>query len=186
MAINPYSKEALRQCCAHLYHTLRDMNLQPAREDLVRPGARVDELVGQTQQIWLDAFGQNPTSWPWNDGFVVQTYIDYRKLTERKKQEILNMSGNLPLFTVEKGFVYFIRSEAGNIKIGWTDKEPHERLKALQTGSDGELTLAGWMDGTVNNERALHIKFAPYRIRRNGEWFRPAPELLEFIRKLSV
>lgn len=52
------------------------------------------------------------------------------------------------------------------VKIGRA-KNPEARLLHLQTGQPATLSLAWVCDG--NFERALHNKFADYRVR--GEWF---------------
>ena len=75
--------------------------------------------------------------------------------------------------------VYFIQSEAGPIKIGYTEQHPYKRMKALQTSVSEKLTLLSYIDGDKNVEKNLHVKFSPDRIR--GEWFNPSNALLDFI-----
>lgn len=76
--------------------------------------------------------------------------------------------------------IYFIRNiTTGNIKIGFSDT-PKKRLKELQTGSADKLILMKTIDGDTETEAALHTKFASCRLE--GEWFRPADELLEFVK----
>jgi hypothetical protein len=41
------------------------------------------------------------------------------------------------------------------------------------------LTLLHFEPGTLDRERELYRRFSALRVR--GEWFRPAPELVEFI-----
>lgn len=78
-----------------------------------------------------------------------------------------------------KGWVYFIRSgEDGPLKIGWT-VDPQKRLEQLQTGSFVRLFILGTIEGSAGGESAFHRRWANYRIR--GEWFEPAPEILEFV-----
>jgi hypothetical protein len=70
---------------------------------------------------------------------------------------------------------------AGNaLKIGWTTGNPKSRLDALQTGNAQKLGLAAMWDGTRDEERALHRRFAQWRIQ--GEWFLPSDELVEFVK----
>ena len=77
-------------------------------------------------------------------------------------------------------WVYFLRSgEAGPIKIGYTGTTPNARLSALQTGNPEPLRLIGAVPGTMADESRLHDRFASVRLQ--GEWFRPVPELLNFI-----
>lgn len=76
-------------------------------------------------------------------------------------------------------WVYFIRSgEGGPIKIGHA-RDPYTRLMNLRTASPEPVTYLGHVAGGIDEERALHKRFGHLRIR--GEWFLPAPELLDFI-----
>jgi hypothetical protein len=76
--------------------------------------------------------------------------------------------------------VYFVQAESGPIKIGVSVKTL-DRLSALQGGSHERLRLMAYIDGgTRELETALHRRFRAHRI--SGEWFSPAPELLDFIR----
>ncbi len=75
--------------------------------------------------------------------------------------------------------VYFIQAETGQIKIGYTTYLITERLNTLQVGCPVELKLLLTVPGTERLEKALHQKFAAFRIR--GEWFAPDASLREFI-----
>jgi hypothetical protein len=78
------------------------------------------------------------------------------------------------------GKMYFVRDEAMQaIKIGYTEGDPEERVRQLQTGNAGKLTLLHQMPGTRKDENYWHTHFAYARI--GGEWFRPEPELLKAI-----
>lgn len=80
----------------------------------------------------------------------------------------------------DKGLVYFIQADLGDdIKIGWS-KNPIKRLKGLQTAAQKELHLLAVMEGDGDLEYAVHQRFAKHRTV--GEWFRPAPEILELVR----
>lgn len=75
--------------------------------------------------------------------------------------------------------VYFIQPLGGGlVKIG-SSRNPEGRLQRMQTGSPVLLRLVGLMPGGTPAELELHERFAEHRVR--GEWFRPAPELLELI-----
>lgn len=66
-------------------------------------------------------------------------------------------------------FIYFIqREDTGAVKIGLS-KDPTRRLATLQTGNEFELKLRHLIPGGLPEERQLHQRFAPARIR--GEWF---------------
>lgn len=72
----------------------------------------------------------------------------------------------------DKGRVYVIGCQVG-CKIGWTSKDPAERVRALQTGNPYPLHLVGSVEGTVEMERDAHARFEDYRMA--GEWFRVNP-----------
>jgi hypothetical protein len=79
--------------------------------------------------------------------------------------------------------VYFIQEgRGGPIKIGVTERCPLKRLADMQTGCPKELRLLGQTEGDRHKETELHHVFREHWIR--GEWFRPHPEVLEFVRAL--
>ena len=80
----------------------------------------------------------------------------------------------------EIGKIYFVRSGLdGPIKIGFTRKEPYYRIRELQTAHPEKLFLLATAVGTVADEKMFHKRFLPYQL--HGEWFRPAPELINYI-----
>lgn len=82
-----------------------------------------------------------------------------------------------------KPHVYFIQQgDSGAIKIGCS-KNPTQRLAGLQTGHSEALRLLTCAVGSQAQERALHDRFAHLRV--SGEWFRPAEELLAYIRLVN-
>lgn len=68
------------------------------------------------------------------------------------------------------GFVYFIASANGRVKIG-RSKRPEERLNDLQTGSSVRLEMIAAIPSTnsAKTERQLHELFADRHA--DGEWF---------------
>lgn len=71
--------------------------------------------------------------------------------------------------------VYFARREGnGLIKIGWSANVPN-RMIALKA------KLIGAVPGDEDDEKSLHERFAHLRVK--GEWFKPADELLAYIRQ---
>lgn len=78
------------------------------------------------------------------------------------------------------GFIYAI-SSGDAVKIGWSAK-PWRRFAAIQTGCPSDCTMLGLIEGSISDERELHAKFAPWKVR--GEWFRRAGLVAEFIDKL--
>lgn len=77
----------------------------------------------------------------------------------------------------EPGFVYFMRV-GPFIKIGWS-KDPVSRRKAL----GGERVLAT-MPGTQRDEKRLQMQFGS--AWSHGEYFNPAPEILDFAESLAA
>jgi hypothetical protein len=72
--------------------------------------------------------------------------------------------------------VYMIRAGmGGDVKIGLA-ADPLKRLKALQTSNTAKLRLIRVLDGEADAEKALHRRFAA--LRKSGEWFAFAPEML--------
>jgi hypothetical protein len=85
----------------------------------------------------------------------------------------------------EPVYVYFITAAAQDfpIKIGLTANR-FARFTALQTALPYEVEIIGfWAVEDHSIERKIHKRFAHLRLR--GEWFRRAPELLEFIREVD-
>ena len=82
-----------------------------------------------------------------------------------------------------KGYIYFIQGVSGGpIKIGYS-KNPQKRLATFQTSHSERLVILGCVKGNIAYERQLHKQFSAYRIRGNGEWFRPGREIVVFIRQ---
>jgi hypothetical protein len=80
--------------------------------------------------------------------------------------------------------VYFVQeSGMGAIKIG-TTKNVNTRVSDMAVGTPHLLAVLALIDGNHEVEHALHQRFAHARIR--GEWFRPVPELLEYIAKVKA
>ena len=82
-----------------------------------------------------------------------------------------------------EGLVYFIRSEAGPIKIGKA-RDPQARLKTLQTSHFAKLEIAATCEGGLPKEAEYHRRFAKHRLE--GEWFDPHPDILAEIDRLAT
>jgi hypothetical protein len=83
--------------------------------------------------------------------------------------------------------IYFIRDEETlRIKIGFTAGDGEDRLRDLQTGCPGRLVLLFQMEGSKQEEKAWHQRFASARVRDRGEWFYPVPELMLAIMEAKV
>ena len=83
------------------------------------------------------------------------------------------------------GYVYFI-TNGENIKIGYTKNSVQKRLKQLNTGSDKQLYILGYIKGTMADEEAIHPKFAQYKLRTNGEWFQASDDILDYINMVNL
>lgn len=83
---------------------------------------------------------------------------------------------------VPSGYTYFLRDAEG-IKIG-RSVHPASRMWALQSGNSSKLELLVSVPCAWVSEADAHAKFAHLKIHR--EWFRPGPDLLEFIEKLKA
>lgn len=73
--------------------------------------------------------------------------------------------------------IYFIEC-GGRIKIGYS-AQPGKRLVKIATDSPFPCTMLGVVEGDVSDEKALHQKFAQYRVSR--EWFDGSDEIREWI-----
>ena len=81
--------------------------------------------------------------------------------------------------------IYFIQcGKNGPIKIGYTDKDPKERLSQLQTACPYELKLLWVYKDDDYSEKQIHEELKHEHIR--GEWFRPGNDVLAFIRDEMV
>lgn len=113
---------------------------------------------------WQDKVCQSAEE---NGGVPCQEYVDlYQHLLSKQTK------------------IYFAQeSGMGAIKIG-VARSVGVRIENLKVGMPHEVTLLATMDGDREAETEMHCKFAHARIR--GEWFRPVPELLEYIAALAV
>lgn len=84
-----------------------------------------------------------------------------------------------------EGVVYFLRAGYGPIKIGWcsTPEGVARRLKAAQHGHPSRLEIVATQPGPRTLEHRLHVRFRDHRLE--GEWFAPAPDLLDHIARLG-
>lgn len=85
-----------------------------------------------------------------------------------------------PAFRPKKPLVYFVQAAPGwVIKIGITGNLTN-RLTDLRVASGFNLNVLGVInEAGRSTERMLHARFSAHRVV--GEWFRPVPEILEYI-----
>lgn len=80
------------------------------------------------------------------------------------------------------GTVYFVTSDCMPdypIKVGFTDGEMGQRLRALQNGNPHKLMVLGTMSGKIEDELAILKRFA--NLRMESEWLQRTDELMDFI-----
>jgi len=65
--------------------------------------------------------------------------------------------------------IYFIKSESGHVKIGYTENGVEQRLPTLQCGNPYKLTILRVIEGDRRQESLIHKKFSDKRCQ--GEWF---------------
>lgn len=95
----------------------------------------------------------------------------------------LNIKESSMATDLPSGYIYFITApEAGRIKIGYTTK-PEKRISGLMTSSAYRLETLRIIEGTREQEQAMHDRFAYLRVHR--EWFSDCAELREFIETLK-
>ncbi len=82
-------------------------------------------------------------------------------------------------------FTYFAQSGDGwPIKIGFS-VDVDKRISEVQTGCPWRVVVLAKVEGGAAKERSMHERFAKDRIRTDGEWFHPSPELIAFIASLN-
>jgi len=78
--------------------------------------------------------------------------------------------------------IYFVQGQrSGLIKIGYSTSIK-ARLRTLRTASPEPLEVLAIVEGTKDDERALHERFR--FARSHGEWFHPRRRLLEHVESL--
>ena len=71
--------------------------------------------------------------------------------------------------TRSKGTVYGI-TDGDLVKVGFTSREPHLRLRQVQTHLGSKVRLVAALKGTRADEKRLHREFTEERV--HGEWFK--------------
>jgi len=80
------------------------------------------------------------------------------------------------------GYTYFVRHRDA-IKIGFSGA-PKERIKAIQISFPDPLEVLAIVPYTIIDEPTAHQRFV--HLRMSGEWFKAAPDLLEFIEQIKI
>ena len=76
--------------------------------------------------------------------------------------------------------IYFLKRANGDIKIGFTSGAGNGRIAELERRY-GKLELLGVADGELERESQLHRLF--WELRKDGEFFSPAEELITYIQE---
>ena len=99
-----------------------------------------------------------------NDDGVWQICLDFNEQELLFKKVENNYTRN------KDGFVYFIKSDNGLVKIG-KSAHPERRLRELKTGAASKLKLVEtiYSEDVSGLEKRLHLRYK--RRRKNGEWF---------------
>lgn len=122
-----------------------------------------------------------PSVWDEKAGMFIQKLIgEYTNYAPQDSSEPLRMRTGC---TQRHLSIYFIQIENsdGFIKVGLA-RFPAARLAALQTGNPYKLKLLGVVSRVTEAfETRLHTHFQQFKVR--GEWFKPVPELLDFIKQ---
>lgn len=79
---------------------------------------------------------------------------------------------------VSDRYVYFIRNQAGLIKVGFSSDVPR-RFRTLITSAGQMMEFLGAFPGGPEVESEIHFEFASDRVI--GEWFRSSDDLLEYL-----
>jgi hypothetical protein len=106
------------------------------------------------------------------------THLDLEKVRLAILNEAMDRGGT-DRAVPRPGLVYFMQS-GDFIKIGYT-RSPAARVMKMRTDCPMPIVLLHSEPGTFQQERFLHRQFAAHRTQ--GEWFRAAPELLEYIER---
>lgn len=130
----------------------------------------------------LKSVGVKPDKywWKYNNHEIYRLYKKefgicdkFNKLKTRKKDNTAylyyeSIKGRFTNFG--DGGVYIIGNiEKGVCKIGYS-KNPHKRIKSIQTGCPYPISILKYYKGIgLREERLLHKKYSKYKLQ--GEWF---------------
>jgi hypothetical protein len=80
--------------------------------------------------------------------------------------------------------IYAMQDAEGMVKIGFTARPVRQRRGQVQAARRSKVVVLGVAPGGRADEAEMHRRFA--HLRADGEWFRPEPELLEWVRALGA
>lgn len=109
---------------------------------------------------------------------LIEWALEHKGISDSAKWERLSSEAPSP----KRGYVYFIEARtAGLVKIGYASN-PVDRMKSIQGMSPVKVSLVGFMEGDMQDERDLHRRFAEYR--SHGEWFRFEGDVYDYIKEV--
>ncbi|HEA66894.1 hypothetical protein LCGC14_1749250 [marine sediment metagenome] len=75
--------------------------------------------------------------------------------------------------------IYFIKSESGHVKIGFTnDKNINKRLSVIQCGNPYKLEILRLLEWEYDQEYEIKKHFEKHKVR--GEWFNLNQEIIDY------
>lgn len=110
---------------------------------------------------------------------VTQKWLD--EWCERERAALDEMPPVDAMTVGEPGFIYFV-GFGPYVKIGYAGFGVQGRVTGLQTSCPEKLTVYATVRGYIEQEGALHRRYAKYRTY--GEWFRLEGAVRDFIEKI--
>ena len=107
--------------------------------------------------------------------FVIPNFIDAQEARQSDAQRKRDSRGRrrdrarVGKVQPRTGHVYFARRDDGLVKIGFTTRDPQDRVSQIDAGLPETVSLIGAFPGTEADEKTLHGRFAADRV--GGEWF---------------
>lgn len=143
-------------------------------------GVSTDYLTGRTN----DDYGRNLPKNKFTEKQIemIDAAVNYCVRQNEKDAHELSIVEH-PVNEAQDFAIYFIFAPTANrIKIGFS-KHPEKRVNSIMTSSPFELELLGVINGTLEEEQALHQRFSHLRAHR--EWFEATPELRAYIAHMT-
>jgi hypothetical protein len=94
-------------------------------------------------------------------------------LRQNNGRKVYSFSGMLGM----KGWIYIatMTNTVGVVKIGYSDRDPDERVKEWSKGSgvpgEGKVEYAAWVNGPEQHEKRVH-KLLEDKREKGSEWFK--------------
>ena len=120
-------------------------------------------------------------------GFEVceSCWVEATSRIKRSVTKHLIPLGDSPLMDWGSGWVYFVLTPTGLIKIGHTTRL-FERLRSVSADNGGKVSPLALTPGGFLLEQKYHAQFHHLRVLTNGEVFSPAADLMATIHSLGL